>query len=520
MVPNQRLRYERERRGWSQEKVAREIGTEKKSVGRWERGETIPSPYYREKLCDLFGKSAQELGFVEEEPAESEPTPKPIYDWAIPPLPKERRELVGRQALLDSLAEQLCKDKCLVLNGLPGVGKTAIAVALLEHPKVHETFCDGVLWAGLGPQPNNVLGKLSNWGELLELPVAEAAAENSLEARAHALHARIGMRRMVLVVDDAWEIEAALSFEVGGPNCAFLVTTRSPDVARGITHNPFLIPELNESDGLALLTQLALEAVAYNEQAAQTLVQEVGCLPLAIMLMGEYLRRKANGQPRRLQTALKRLHNAAERLGISWSQSPLKRPPGLSSGTPLSLQAAIAISDMQLEKETRSVFYALSVFPAKPGSFSEEAALMVSQANPEALDTLYDVGLLENSGPGRYTLHQTIADYAAMYLTEILPSERFVAYCISFLEKNITNYEALALESHNLLAGLKHAFENRMDALLVRGVNMFVPFLLERGLYDLAFLHLQRASQIVIWPGSGHDTLVLIMVYMNLGRVM
>src|SRR5690348_1717394 len=63
--PNRKLQHEREIRGWSQQKVASEIDTDEKRVGIWERGESTPSPYYRQKLCQLFGKNAQELGFLD-----------------------------------------------------------------------------------------------------------------------------------------------------------------------------------------------------------------------------------------------------------------------------------------------------------------------------------------------------------------------------------------------------------------------------------------------------------------------
>lgn len=65
--PNRRLKRERELRGWSQEKLADEIDTTQKVVSRWERGESIPLPYYREKLCTLFGKNAEELGLIGQE---------------------------------------------------------------------------------------------------------------------------------------------------------------------------------------------------------------------------------------------------------------------------------------------------------------------------------------------------------------------------------------------------------------------------------------------------------------------
>src|SRR5581483_7560720 len=65
MAPNYRLKQARELRGWSQAKVAEQIGTDATTVSRWERGIFSPTPYFREKLCDLFGKNAEELGLVE-----------------------------------------------------------------------------------------------------------------------------------------------------------------------------------------------------------------------------------------------------------------------------------------------------------------------------------------------------------------------------------------------------------------------------------------------------------------------
>ena len=64
--PNRKLQHERELRGWSQQKVAEELDTDEKRIGIWERGESIPSPFYRQKLCQLFGKNAQELGFLDD----------------------------------------------------------------------------------------------------------------------------------------------------------------------------------------------------------------------------------------------------------------------------------------------------------------------------------------------------------------------------------------------------------------------------------------------------------------------
>jgi transcriptional regulator with XRE-family HTH domain len=66
-TPNNNLCHEREMRGWSQEDLAEKVGTSQKVVSRWERGESTPHPYYRQKLCKLFEKNAVELGFLDEQ---------------------------------------------------------------------------------------------------------------------------------------------------------------------------------------------------------------------------------------------------------------------------------------------------------------------------------------------------------------------------------------------------------------------------------------------------------------------
>ncbi len=62
--PNEALRYHRLLRGWSQTKVADEIGASNEMISNWERGQKKTSSFYQEKLCALFGMNAAELGFL------------------------------------------------------------------------------------------------------------------------------------------------------------------------------------------------------------------------------------------------------------------------------------------------------------------------------------------------------------------------------------------------------------------------------------------------------------------------
>lgn len=63
--PNIKLRRERSHRGWTQNELAKQIGSDPKVVSRWERGAT-PGKFYQQALCALFGKTVEELGFLEE----------------------------------------------------------------------------------------------------------------------------------------------------------------------------------------------------------------------------------------------------------------------------------------------------------------------------------------------------------------------------------------------------------------------------------------------------------------------
>jgi transcriptional regulator with XRE-family HTH domain len=85
--PNERLRYQRHLRGWTLREVAdklydlcasegeQESGMSADTVGRWELGVSKPSLFYQQKLCALFGQSAEELGLIEPLPPPQERLP-------------------------------------------------------------------------------------------------------------------------------------------------------------------------------------------------------------------------------------------------------------------------------------------------------------------------------------------------------------------------------------------------------------------------------------------------------------
>ena len=243
--------------------------------------------------------------------------------FLAPPQPSHG--LVGRDKLLFNLKRQLLSGKPVVLsalNGLPGVGKTALAIALAHDNEVQTYFSDGVLWAGLG-RDADILLHLGSWAAALgisQIVIGNITEPHMLQ---QVVHAAIGMRRMLLVIDDVWSVETALDCKVGGPNCSYLFTTRLPEVAARLTNETsIVVKELNEKDGLTLLMQIAPKVVEAAPGKALELVREVGALPLALTLIGNYLRvQTIEEQPHRLHRALDRLHHIQERLKLEQPQA-------------------------------------------------------------------------------------------------------------------------------------------------------------------------------------------------------
>jgi len=413
--------------------------------------------------------------------------------------PRNFSELVGRGSLLQSMKERLISGdnnaSCAAI-GLPGVGKTALAVELVHDHDVLTRFCDGVLWAGLGRQAN-VLAVLGTWGIALGIASEGLAKLTDIGERARAIHVAFGMRRMLLVIDDAWQLELALTLRLGGPNCAYILTTRFPEIAlRFAGEGLVTVHELDQENGFSLLARLAPEAVKAEPDEARALVRTVGGLPLALTLMGHYLRIQSySGQPRRLRAALDRLHKVEERLRIQQPQSPLERQPSLPTHAKLSLLASIRISEQALNRKGRVMLSALSVFPPKPNNFSEEAALAIADEPAEILDVLTDFGLLESSGPGRYTLHQTITDYLRQKPIDKSVYARMVDYFVQHVETHQTNLGAIDQDLVNVIAALEDAFEHKIYSSHVRGVKFLHHYLEVRGLYTVAETLLYHARQ-------------------------
>jgi WD40 repeat protein/transcriptional regulator with XRE-family HTH domain len=96
---SEQLKRERQLRGWSQRKLASQIGCDLKTIRRWESGETLPQAYYRPRIFELFEKNAEELGLLEPKASSSFNV---STEAASSPMPEATLLSQEREAQVDS----------------------------------------------------------------------------------------------------------------------------------------------------------------------------------------------------------------------------------------------------------------------------------------------------------------------------------------------------------------------------------------------------------------------------------
>ncbi len=364
-------------------------------------------------------------------------------------VPQKPEYFVGRDELLEALSMQLMRGQNVALQGTAGIGKTTLAVMLAHTHTLLEHFSDGVLWGTVGQEPN-VLRVLGRWGKALGAP--DVSHLRSEAERAQAVKDAIGQRRMLLVIDDAWDEEAALWLRVGGPYCTHLLTTRDLAITRRVRAQAVSVPTLRDELAFDLLKKLAPEACAVDPTKAQEVAHSVGGLPLAIELLGGYLAAPEHSLfPELAFEALAEMSDARRRLQLA------SRRLGSFRGAEVSLQETIQFSLAHLPASVVDGFHALGAFAAKPADFSLEAAKAVTAAETRSLAILVARHLVERAGE-RLTLHQTLADVAQSQL-EQSALKRHRAYFLTFAQANggchPEAWDKLEKELPNLLLAAK-----------------------------------------------------------------
>jgi hypothetical protein len=317
--------------------------------------------------------------------------------------------IVGRNLVASALKTRLLSSHNCALVYRIGVGKTAIALEVANDPGIVQKF-DGVLLAEMGFEINVEMA-FRNWASALEIRAEEKAPLKSGPQWEAAVNDAIGKRQMLLILDDVVgsKLDSARRIMRNvGQNCVYLITTREQRVASklvGSEEGVTKIDALSDEDGCRVLESLAPQAVAYDREAALDLVAAVDGLPLALVLIGNYLRYEtSHGDEERTRTAFARMMQAGQRFSL--------RDDERSFGEIIDLSVNALPS-----AEDRDALAAISIFRARPYGFSLHEAESLCHVTRSTLWGLVDAGLVElHDRKGIYTVNRVIHDYANLRL--------------------------------------------------------------------------------------------------------
>jgi DNA-binding SARP family transcriptional activator/tetratricopeptide (TPR) repeat protein len=315
-------------------------------------------------------------------------------------LPPERAEFVGRHEQLELLTGDLGRNAgVVIIEGMPGVGKTALAIRAARL--VSGQFPDGPLYLNLhshDPQtlPLSPAEALRRLLEMLPVPAAQIPA--TIGERAALWRAHLSQRRAVVILDDAAGHDQIWPLLPVASRCLILVTSRRK-LPRSPGARTLTIGVLSADEAITMARQVAGESKPGDVDQVAAAVELCGRLPLAIQTTaGRIMRDDLPG----LSVLVQGLPASP-----AWLRSTGAVGPEVTTAFDMSYRA--------LDPDYQRFFRRLGVSPCAFFSLPAAAALGgCSSAEAEkALAMLLDCHLLTRAPDGQFCFHNLIRDYAA-----------------------------------------------------------------------------------------------------------
>ena len=268
-------------------------------------------------------------------------------------LPSLPSHYLLRPELLATLREALTQHKTTVLTspsrkvgvqGMGGIGKTVLAMALARDYFVRRTFKDGVFWLTLGTAPR----LFDLWSQLAGyLGYESKSFKDAKEAQDFFEQATQG-KEILLILDDIWESDHAEAFLHLGENCRLFASSRQDDILRAIDAHTYTIGILTDTEAEALLKRVA--KVDKLPAQGKGIIQACGNLPLAIAMIGAMVQGKRETY---WQDALDALEEAdLEGIAARFPEYPHAN-----------LFLALKVSIDALDADLRERYYDFAIFP-------------------------------------------------------------------------------------------------------------------------------------------------------------
>jgi DNA-binding SARP family transcriptional activator/tetratricopeptide (TPR) repeat protein len=326
-------------------------------------------------------------------------------------LPASVPQFTGRAAELRRLSELAGEAvgevtaPISVISGMAGVGKTALAVRWAHQ--VAECYPGGQLYVdlrGYGPSAEAAEPAEVMRGFLGALGVVKERVPVGLDAQAGLYRSLLAGQRMLIVLDNARDEAQVRPLLPGSAACPVIVTSRRQlaGLAATVGARILTLDVLPEADAAAMLAaRLGQLRVAAEPAAAAEITGLCGHLPLALAIATA----RAAARPAHPLAALaSELREVGDRLDA------------LDTGeSAASVRAAFSWSCRHLGAAAARTFRLLGIHPG-PDISAAAAASLAGLSPRQASSTLRELtaaSLLEESSPGRYTLHGLLRCYAA-----------------------------------------------------------------------------------------------------------
>ena len=427
----------------TQEQLAERTGLSVRSISAIERGQVrYPRPESARLIGQAFELSGSELEEFETlareeywddrgpaQPTEQRPDPASAH-FAVRPaqLPPGIPDLVGREeelAALDSLLAPAGPDRRTALpiaaiSGTAGVGKTALAIHWAHRTR--HTFPDGQLHVdlrGFGPVGQPMAAAAALRGFLDALGVGAERTPSTLDEQVALYRSLLDGRRMIVLLDNARDVEQVRPLLPGSADCLVVVTSRHRLTGLVASHGarPLVLDVLDGGAARRLLAaRIGASRVAADPAAVDEIVRRCAQLPLAL---GVVAARAAT-------------HPA---LALSALVTELSRAPrgldGIDGGDPVTdVRAVFSSSYQALSGRGRRLFRLMGLHPGPQVGAAAAAHLasLAPMAVRSALAELLRGHLITENPAGRYGMHDLLRAYATELAdTEELPPQREAA---------------------------------------------------------------------------------------------
>lgn len=281
--------------------------------------------------------------------------------------------------------------------GMAGVGKTTLAVQAAHA--LAEAFPDGRLYADLrGADENPASPHTVLAGFLRALGAADDALPGDPAERAALYRSLLAGRRILVLLDNAYDTDQVSPLLPGSASCGVLVTSRSRLAALPATRRVHLTGFTPEP-ALALLARIVgAERAAAEPAAALEVVRACGGLPLAVRVVAARLAVRPGWSVAALAD---RLSDERQRLAQLRAES-------------LAVESSFRLGYAQLTTDQACAFRLLALPDTPDISLPAAAALLDLAPGPaeDVLEHLVDVGMLESPAPDRYRFHDLLRLFA------------------------------------------------------------------------------------------------------------